>query len=117
MYSGPCCQSPLSRYVYLSVCVFVYLSVCVFVYLSICVLCICVSNIPTVDLAVSPLCQDNVNFVDFMGRPLYQPRRPSIKPHKVPAIFAQYLSGPILLVNITLAFKRVGSEMTLGGPW
>ena len=71
----------------------------------------------TVDLAVSPLCQDNVNFVDFMGRPLYQPRRPSIKPHKVPAIFAQYLSGPILLVNITLAFKRVGSEMTLGGPW
>ena len=38
-----------------------------------------------------PVCQDKVNFADFMGAPLYQQGGPSINPaaHKVPAIFAQ----------------------------
>ena len=38
-----------------------------------------------------PVCQDKVNFADFMGPPLYQQGGPSINPaaHKVPAIFAQ----------------------------
>ena len=38
-----------------------------------------------------PVCQDKVNFADFMGPLLYQQGGPSINPaaHKVPAIFAQ----------------------------
>ena len=39
----------------------------------------------------SPVCQDKVNFADFMGPLLYQQGGPSINlaAHKVPAIFAQ----------------------------
>ena len=66
----------------------------------------------TEDLAVSPLCQDKVNNADFMGRV------PSISrwypcPHKVPAIFAQYLSAPILLLNLAMTFKRAGAGWSM----
>ena len=67
------------------------------------------------DLAVSPLCQDKVNNADFMGCVPSISRGPSINPcpHKVPAIFAQYLSAPILLLNLATTFKRAGAGWSM----
>ena len=71
------------------------------------------------DLAVSPLCQDKVNNVDFMGCVPSISRGPSINPcpHKDPVIFAQYLSPPIWLLNVTMTFIEEGWLLEANGCW